>query len=74
MAMAVAATDTQMRRPPMPTAGGMSVRGEIEARLVEARAEARAAAFDEAIIALGAAGYADAAEALRLAAFGDGEP
>lgn len=54
---------------PMKTAGGLSVRNEIDARIAYAESEARAAAFDEAIAFLGGSGFVEAAEALRIAAF-----
>lgn len=54
----------------METLPGMSVRREIEGRLADARAEARAGAFEEAIAFLRASGHPGAAVALEAAAFG----
>ena len=56
-----------MAREKMKTLGGMSVRAEIDARLEDARA----GAFEEAIVFLGSRGHLVAAEDLRLAAFGE---
>ena len=41
-------SDTQMKRAPMRTIHGLSIRTEIEARLAAAREETRTATFDEA--------------------------
>ena len=56
-----------MKRARMSTIGGMSVRAEIEARLEDARA----GAFEEAIMFLGSRGHLAAAEDLQRAAFGE---
>lgn len=62
-----------MKREQMETIGGMSVRGEIDARLEAVRIETRVATIDECLAFLGGSGFSDAAEALRLAAFGKSE-
>jgi hypothetical protein len=56
-----------MKREPMETLAGMSVRAEIDLRLEHARA----AAIEEVIVFLGGRGHIAAAEDLQLAAFGE---